>query len=844
MKIAELHWFSLFCRVLGAVLQSVTVQASAKVADVASPDQTVARTASTFDLIGFVQAASAAQSASASADASAVAGQDASKPLDPLAALMNIGQLAEKGLKTSPFADAVAGDNGVKIHLFPTPVGATVDTIRDLPMITAADLQHAVSFMPASAEKEMVLSLIHDPQTIAAAMQASGLINSNQMSVAGQDLQQLAGFIASAAPTDAQTIAGQGDVAAAQADHASDGPEAVAAAPTQTDPAALAAQQIMALQAMLAPQVTPVQPPLAPTGNEAGLLNHIEADQAVLPPEITSGPWGQYQTPVMPDQRFVRFIMPNSGQAGLGTAGSLLGPVIVDQADGNDLAASAVTADESSVQSVLAGLAGLEKTSASSVLSGMTTTADVSLGETLASKIAALTQMGTGATEPVAAGINAALPELPESIGAGSAPNLASSTASLFSSIFAKHGIDATSITPNVTGNSLSGSTSGNGFSLQDFAALGLNPLATDAHLFAVPTFGESVPSPPVSDSEGDSIRSGLLKSMGALKTPQPTGSLASQLSNSKQILELVSEEGLTLTTSAHALEEHAGIVSADHAAMAFWAPSAQEGQPQPNAHASSADIGGSLLLRDAAAGGQDQAGGQNHARQDGQSSNQQSALQGTDARLNANAPATDDRAPVLHTAAQADEALLSGAEAHQTAVLSDGTGSEASSFSTASMASAGSGVASAGATLGARESLMAVTYAMTGRSSIGSGSALAAEMRFMSLGQQVMAALKQNSQEIELRLNPAQLGNVVLKLQVEGQKLSISARTESQLSDDALSAGEEGLRTSLAANGYQLDKFDVSHQDERRKSQRSETDQSNGPEQKSDDPFSFDLIA
>jgi flagellar hook-length control protein FliK len=425
---------------------------------------------------------------------------------------------------------------------------------------------------------------------------------------------------------------------------------------------------------------------------------------------------------------------------------------------------------------------------------------------------------------------------------------VAPSTASLFSSIFAKHGIDAPSITGPVTGDTKSGFTaSGNGFSAQDFAALGLDPLATDAALFAEPVKGETAPpafSKPVDDSAGDSIRSGLLKSLGALKTPQSTGGLASQLFNSKQILDLAAEEGLTLTPSAYALGEQAGIVSADQAAMAFFGNASPDGQAQSNAHTTSADIGAGLLLNDAAAGGQDQAGGQNHARQDGQSSNQQPALQGADARLNANAPATDDRAPVLHAAAQADDALLSGAEAHQTAVLSDGTGSEASSFSTASMASAGSGVAPSGSTLGARESLMAVTYAMTGRSSNGSGSALAAEMRFMSLGQQVMAALKQNSQEIELRLNPAQLGNVVLKLQVEGQKLSISARTESQLSDDALSAGEEGLRTSLAANGYQLDKFDVSHQDERRKSQRSETDQSNGPEQKSDDPFSFDLIA
>ena len=823
---------------MGAVLQSVTVQASAKVADVASPDQSVVRTDSSFDLIGFVQAASAAQNASGSIDAIGGAAQEAPKPLDPLAALMTIGQLAEKGLKTSQFAEAVNADNGVKIHVFPTPDGATVDTIRDLPMITAADLQHAVSLMPASPEKEMVLSLIHDPQTIAAAMKASGLINPSQMTIAGQDLQQLAGFLASAVPTDPQSIAGEGVVDQPVAQQTVDGQEIKASAPALTDPADLAAQQIMALQAMLAPHVAPLPTPSASSGDEAVALTGVGTDVAVLPPEITSGPWGQYQTPVMPDQRFVRFIMPHSDQAGRGPAASLLGPVIVDQA-GADL-----TSDQTDVPSVLAGL---ETALSSSGGSDQAVSTAGSLGETLASKIAALTQTDNGLSASLGAGTSAPLSD-GETSPLASTHHVAPSTASLFSSIFAKHGIDAPSITGPVTGDTKSGFTaSGNGFSAQDFAALGLDPLATDAALFAEPLKGETAPpafSKPVDDSAGDSIRSGLLKSLGALKTPQSTGGLASQLFNSKQILDLAAEEGLTLTPSAHVLGEQAGIVSADHAAMAFLGNASPDGQAQSNAHTASADIGAGLLLNDAATGGQEQTGGQNHARQDGQSSNQQSALKGNDALLSANAPLADEIASQSHAVTKAENALLSGSETHQTTAFSDARGSESASFSTAAMASSASAVAPSGGTLGARETLMAVTYAMTGRSLNGSGSAVAAEMRFMSLGQQVMAALKQNSQEIELRLNPAQLGNVVLKLQVEGQKLSISARTESQLSDDALSAGEEGLRASLAANGYQLDKFDVSHQDERRKPQRSETEQSNGPEQKSDDPFSFDLIA
>ena len=830
---------------MGAVLQSVTVQASAKVADVASADQTVARTDASFDLIGFVQAVSAAQTASDTTGADGAAGAAAPKPLDPLAALMTIGQLAEKGLKTSQFAEAVAADKGVKIHVFPTPDGATVDTIRDLPMITAADLERAVSLMPASAEKEMVLSLIHDPQTIAAAMKASGLINARQMMFGGQDIQNASSSDVAAPPVGPQGQVVDGDTFVAGADQAFDGSAPV---PQHNDPADLAAQQILALQSMLTPQAQPVQPQSLPVGNDPSIsigvagADTVDAHVAVLPPEITSGPWGQYQAPVMPDERFVRFIMPKTEQGGIGSAASLLGPVMVDHAD------ALAGAGMGDGQSVMAGLAGLGLSFSDLAETETTAAATLSLGDTLASKIAALTQSGGVQSAPSVAGVVASLTDTGETTVVAGGQTESSPAASLFSSIFAKHGIGSSSTQESVTGDVKAGAFSpANGFSAMDFAALGLDPLATGAPLFAAPVGFEQAPpvfTKPTEDASGEGVRSGLLKSLGALKTAQASGGLASQLVNSKQILELAAEEGLTLTTSAQALAEHSVSTPADTSALASFANAGLDMQGQANAHSSSADITANVLSRDAASGGQDQSSGQNHAHQDGQSANQQANTQNNDARMSGIGPASDDMMSGAHAASKTDEAFLSGADAHQTTILSDGTAIDTASFSTASMATSSPVVAPTGGALGAREALMAVTYAMTGRSANGSGSAVAAEMRFMSLGQQVMAALKQNSQEIELRLNPAQLGNVVLKLQVEGQKLSISARTESQLSDDALSAGEEGLRTSLAANGYQLDKFDVSHQDERRKSQRSETDQSNGPEQKSDDPFSFDLIA
>ena len=808
------------------MLQSVTVQSSAKVAETASADPSVARVDGSFDLIGFVQVAASAQNsaAGASVDASAPA-----KPLDPLTALMNIGQLAEKGLKTSTFTEAVAADQGVTIHVFPTPDGAGVDTIRDLPLVTAADLEHAVSLLPASAEKDMVLALIHDPQTIAAAMKAAGLFNPAQMQVAGKDLQTMGPVDQAPAlvdPSSSQNLPPFVDQSSAPV------LPQIMTDPTQTDPAVFAAEQALMMQPVL-PQVQPVPAP-------EPALDLTREPQPVLLPEILSGPWGDYQSPVMPDQRFVRFIVPKSDTPDAALNTSLFGIELPDGA-----AFAPITSDASGheTQSVMAALADVALAMPGSEIQGL---ASPETGPSLTDRLAALapkpeTQTGMSTTlltqETVSESPLASQP---------AAPAIAPSAASLFSSIFAKHGISQSGDEKPVLAGSASSDTALNtsspvaGFDTTPvLAALsGLVPQGLAPQGFVPPQPFQPAAS---DDASGDAVRSSLLKSLGGLKTAPAKGGLAAQLVNSQQILDLAAEEGLALpqpvSAAVQPLPEHNPELVADGALQnSGFAPIAKN-----NAFASAGDavLSPSSGL-DAAATGQGQAGGQGSARQDGHSASQQSNARLRDeAAFVAAASGIDE---VVRAAAKKEDAFSALSAGHQTTVASDGAGFEAPTFSTASMAASAPAAPVSGAALGARETLLGVTYALANYSP--TGSAVAAEMRFMSLGQQVMAALKQNSQEIELRLNPAQLGNVVLKLQVEGQRLSISAKTESQLSDEALSAGEDGLRASLAANGYQLDKFDVSHQDERRKPNRPESERSQETERSSDDPFSFDLIA
>lgn len=141
-------------------------------------------------------------------------------------------------------------------------------------------------------------------------------------------------------------------------------------------------------------------------------------------------------------------------------------------------------------------------------------------------------------------------------------------------------------------------------------------------------------------------------------------------------------------------------------------------------------------------------------------------------------------------------------------------------------------------------KAILTVQYALSGSSAGRTGPATAAEMRFQSLGQQVLTALRNNAQEIELTLNPSQLGQVILKLNVDGSKVRVSAKTESKMTDEALKAGEEGLKASLLAQGFVLDGFDVSHDDDRRRAPKAESEGTTVAQSTDGEAFSIDLIA
>ena len=141
-------------------------------------------------------------------------------------------------------------------------------------------------------------------------------------------------------------------------------------------------------------------------------------------------------------------------------------------------------------------------------------------------------------------------------------------------------------------------------------------------------------------------------------------------------------------------------------------------------------------------------------------------------------------------------------------------------------------------------KAILTVQYALSGSSAGRSGPATAAEMRFQSLGQQVLTALRNNAQDIELTLNPSQLGQVILKLNVDGSKVRISAKTESKMTDDALKSGEEELKTSLLAQGFILNEFDVSHDEDRRRAPKAESEGTTVAQSTDGEAFSIDLIA
>lgn len=121
------------------------------------------------------------------------------------------------------------------------------------------------------------------------------------------------------------------------------------------------------------------------------------------------------------------------------------------------------------------------------------------------------------------------------------------------------------------------------------------------------------------------------------------------------------------------------------------------------------------------------------------------------------------------------------------------------------------------------------------------------AETRERQIKQQVLVALRAGTPEVRMQLYPPGLGQVMIRLALDGQKLRLSMKADSAEAADALTLAEGGLRDALSRDGFSLAGFDV-HDDEQRGRNRRDTTQTPSPVSNhgagEGDAFSVDMTA
>lgn len=122
----------------------------------------------------------------------------------------------------------------------------------------------------------------------------------------------------------------------------------------------------------------------------------------------------------------------------------------------------------------------------------------------------------------------------------------------------------------------------------------------------------------------------------------------------------------------------------------------------------------------------------------------------------------------------------------------------------------------------------------------------IAADIRLRALERMVVAAARAGTESITLQLYPPALGQVMIRLVMDGQKLRIMTRAANAEAVDALKDMEGDLRHALAGNGLDLATFDVTDEkqdgdQDRRQKPADSTARSSGPNSES---FTIDLNA
>lgn len=122
----------------------------------------------------------------------------------------------------------------------------------------------------------------------------------------------------------------------------------------------------------------------------------------------------------------------------------------------------------------------------------------------------------------------------------------------------------------------------------------------------------------------------------------------------------------------------------------------------------------------------------------------------------------------------------------------------------------------------------------------------IAADIRLRALERMVVAAARAGTDTITLQLYPPGLGQVMIKLVMDGQRLRITTRAANAEAVDTLKGMESDLRDALAGNGLNLATFDVTDEKQdgeqgRRQPPAETAARSTGP---NNETFTVDLNA
>ncbi len=125
---------------------------------------------------------------------------------------------------------------------------------------------------------------------------------------------------------------------------------------------------------------------------------------------------------------------------------------------------------------------------------------------------------------------------------------------------------------------------------------------------------------------------------------------------------------------------------------------------------------------------------------------------------------------------------------------------------------------------------------------------AQAHEIRMRAIERQVVAAVRDGSDTIRMQLYPPGLGQIIIRLTMDGSKLKLSTSANSSDAADSLRSIEGDLRDALSVGGLELTGFDVSEDGEggnkgRKNTSESENNNQQSRSAKSDD-FALDMNA